>query len=191
VSRRHLPNAPAGDGDAGLLASVAAGDLAALGALYDRHGAAVHAFVARATCGHADADDLVHDTFLTAAGIAARFDGRASARPWLIGIAARLVQRRARGLHRIPQLLARLGWGRPHAVDPVGALEVRSALATIAPAFARLSAAKRVVLLMTELEGMSGAEIAAALEIPIGTVWTRLHSARNELLTALGERSGR
>lgn len=191
MSRRQLPSEPAGDGDAGLLAQIAAGDLSALGALYDRHGAAVHAFVARATSRHADTDDVVHDTFLTAAGIAARFDGRASARPWLIGIAARLVQRRARRLHRIPQLLARLGWARPHAVDPIGALEVRSALATIVPAVARMSAAKRVVLLMAELEGMSGAEIAAALEIPIGTVWTRLHSARNELLAALGERSRR
>jgi len=172
--------------DAELLARVAAGELAALGALYDRHREAMRGFVARATCGHADADDLVHDAFLTAARIAARFDGRASARPWLIGIAARLMQRRARGLGRIPQLLARLAWTRPEVSDPVELLEARSALAAMTDAMARMTTGKRLVLLMSELEGMTGPEIAEALEIPIGTVWTRLHHARRELLRAIG-----
>ena len=173
--------------DAELLARVAAGELGALGALYDRHREPVRSFVARATCGHADADDLVHDAFLTAARIAARFDGRASARPWLIGIAARLVQRRARGLGRIPRILARLAWTRPQASDPVEALEARSALGVVAPAVARMTTGKRIVLLMAELEGMTGPEIAEALEIPIGTVWTRLHHARRELMHAFSE----
>jgi RNA polymerase sigma-70 factor (ECF subfamily) len=173
--------------DAELLARVAAGELGALGALYDRHREAMRGFVARATCGCADADDLVHDAFLIAARIAGRFDGRPSARPWLIGIAARLVQRRARGLGRIPRLLARLAWLRPQVSDPVEALEARSALGVVAPVVARMSMAKRIVLLMAELEGMTGPEIAVALEIPIGTVWTRLHHARRELIQAIDE----
>jgi len=173
--------------DAELLARVAAGELGALGALYDRHCDAMRGFVARATCGHADVDDLVHDAFLTAARIAARFDGRASARPWLIGIAARLVQRRARGIGRMPRLLARLAWTRPQAADPTAALEARSALGVIAPAVARMTQDKRIVLIMAELEGMTGPEIAEALEIPIGTVWTRLHHARRDVMRALDE----
>jgi len=173
--------------DAELLARVAAGELGELGELYDRHSESVRSFVARATCGHADADDVVHDAFLTAARIAARFDGRASARPWLIGIAARLVQRRARGLGRIPRILARLAWTRPEVSDPVEELEARSTLGVVGPAIARMSAGKRVVLLMAELEGMTGPEIALALEIPIGTVWTRLHHARRELMHAMSE----
>lgn len=173
--------------DAELLARVATGELAALGALYDRHCEAMRGFVARATCGHADADDLVHDAFLTAARIAARFDGRTSARPWLIGIAARLMQRRARGLGRIPQLLARLAWTRPETSDPVELLEARSALGAMTDTMARMATGKRLVLLMSELEGMTGPEIAEALEIPIGTVWTRLHHARRELMRAIGQ----
>jgi len=145
----------------------------------------VHGFAARATAGHADADDLVHDAFLTAARIAGRFDGRASARPWLIGIAARLVHRRARGLGRIARLVERFTWTRARAVDPSAAVEARSALGVVAGVVARMSAGKRVVLLMAELEGMSGPEIAAALDIPLGTVWTRLHHARRELVSAL------
>jgi len=177
---------PVSDGDAELLVRIASGDQAALGALYDRHCAALHRFVARATCGHADVDDLVHDAFLTAARIAARYDGRGSARPWLIGIAARLVQRRGRTLARIPRLLARFAWSRPHAVDPITALESRSEIDVVLPVIARMAPAKRIVLLMAELEDLTGPEIAEALGIPVGTVWTRLHSARRELIAALG-----
>lgn len=175
--------------DGELLARIAAGELAALGALYDRHRAVVHRFVARAIYDHGDTDDVLHDVFLTVARIAARYDGRASARPWLIGIAARLVQRRARSLGRIPRLLARFALGQPRTFDPIVALETRDMLDAIAPAIARMSTAKRTVLLMTELEGMSGPEIARALDIPTGTVWRRLHDARRDVLAALGERT--
>jgi RNA polymerase sigma-70 factor (ECF subfamily) len=44
-----------------------------------------------------------------------------------------------------------------------------------------LSQPKRVTLLLAEVEGLSCPEIAAALDIPVGTVWTRLHKARREL----------
>jgi len=44
---------------------------------------------------------------------------------------------------------------------------------------------------MAEVEGLSCEEIAQALEVPIGTVWTRLHAARRELRQAIGgEREG-
>jgi RNA polymerase sigma factor (sigma-70 family) len=179
------------DADAALLARIAGGELGALGTLYDRHGDAVRGFVVRAMCGHADADDVVHDAFLTAARIAARFDGRATARPWLIGIAARLVQRRGRRLGRLARVLDRFAWSRPQASVPGPALVARSELGAVAAVVARMAPAKRVVLLMAELEGMTGPEIAEALGIPIGTVWTRLHHARRELLHALGEPEAR
>ena len=46
---------------------------------------------------------------------------------------------------------------------------------------AQLSSAKRSVLVLAEVEGFSCEEIAGMLEIPVGTVWTRLHHARREL----------
>jgi len=168
--------------DAELLARVSAGDLGALGDVYQRHRADVRTFVRRAMNGHHDTDDVLHNTFLTAARIADRFDGRESCRPWLIGIAARLVQQRSQKLARVARYLARLASARLVAHDPVPELDARNDLAY---ALGHLSAAKRVVILMAEVEGMTCAEIADALKIPIGTVWTRIHHARRELLAAL------
>jgi RNA polymerase sigma-70 factor (ECF subfamily) len=179
-----LKPAPKADSatDAELLTRIAAGDLGALGDLYQRHRVDLRTFLLRATSGHGDADDVLHNTFLTAARIAARFDGRESCRPWLIGIAARLVQQRGQKLARVARYLARIASARSLARDPVPELHARN---DVRHALAHLSAAKRVVILMAEVEGMTCAEIATALNIPIGTVWTRLHHARRELVAAL------
>ena len=67
--------------DAPVVARLARGDIGALGELYDRHQQAVRAFLARATSNAADVDDLVQNTFLGAAKIAGKYDGRASSRP--------------------------------------------------------------------------------------------------------------
>jgi RNA polymerase sigma-70 factor (ECF subfamily) len=91
--------------DADLVKRVSDGDLSPLGVLYDRHHEGVRQFVARATAGGADAEDICHETFLTLAKIAGRYDGRTSARPFLLGIAAQLVRRRKRGLMRWAQAL--------------------------------------------------------------------------------------
>jgi RNA polymerase sigma factor (sigma-70 family) len=171
--------------DAVLMAQIAAGDLTALGELYQRHRTAVRQFALRATCKHDDAEDVLHDTFLTAARIAERYDGRDSCRPWLIGIAARLTQQRSQKLARLARYLSRLASLHRTSEDPRPALDARSELAR---ALDRMSAAKRVVILMAEVEGMTCPEIAEALEIRVGTVWTRLHHARRELRAAIEAR---
>ncbi len=52
-------------------------------------------------------------------------------------------------------------------------------------ALGRLSEEKRLVFLLIEREGLSGEEVAQALDIPVNTVWTRIHHARNDLRKAL------
>lgn len=170
--------------DAELMARLADGDIGALGELYDQHQASIRRFLTRATAGADDVDDLVHTTFLTAAKSAARYDGRAACRPWLIGIAVRLLRRRRHALARwlgVASALATLG--RP-SIEPDSAVGMRG---DVERALGRLTQQKRITLLLAEVEGLSGPEIAAALEIPIGTVWTRLHSARRELRELLDE----
>jgi RNA polymerase sigma-70 factor (ECF subfamily) len=51
----------------------------------------------------------------------------------------------------------------------------------LATALAGLKESKRIVLLLAEVEGLSAEEIATALDVPVGTVWARLHHARREV----------
>jgi RNA polymerase sigma factor (sigma-70 family) len=173
--------------DAAIITRLANGDLGALGEIYDRHQDRVRAFLARATSNAADVDDLVQNTFLAAARIAGRYDGRTSCRPWLIGIAANLVQRRGRTLGQTIRLLTRFAAERPTAHDPRARIEARDDLHRVMEAIERMNPAKRVVVLMAEVEGLSCREIADALGIATGTVWGRLHEARRELHAALSD----
>ncbi len=129
---------------------------------------------------------MLHATFLTATKAAASFDGRESCRPWLFGIAVRLLQRRKRTLARwsraLRELTVRQGDAR---FDPHRELSARDDLNCLSIALGRLSEAKRVALCLAEVEGLSADEIAHALGIPVGTVWTRLHHARRELRTLM------
>jgi RNA polymerase sigma-70 factor (ECF subfamily) len=171
--------------DGALLARIANGEMQALGQLYDRHREAVLRFAARAG-SRADAEDVTHATFLKVAQIAATYDGRVSARPWLFGIVANVLYQRRRGAARFARMLSSFAWwsGRSSS-DPRDALHARSELSDVERALAGLSDAKRVVLVMAEIEEISTDEIAKALSIPIGTVWTRLHSARRDLRKVL------
>jgi RNA polymerase sigma-70 factor (ECF subfamily) len=164
--------------DPELMQQLAAGQLGALGELYDRYQAALRSFLSRATRDAHDVDDLAHATFLAAAKSAERYDGRSSCRPWLIGIAAQLLRRRRQTFARLVSVLSALKDTRQPASDPRSALQART---DVERALALLSEPKRITLLMAEVEGLSCAEIAEAVAVPIGTVWTRLHAARREL----------
>lgn len=169
-----------------LLSRVAAGDLGALGTLYDRHQGALQRFAERATGRDATAEDIVHETFLTAMKSAASFDGRSSCRSWLIGIAARLIMHHGRSIVRLRQMLSRLAW-QPvaQARTPDDELARHQSMDRLERALQSLPVAKRVAIVMVEIEEMSCEEAARQLGIPVGTVWTRLHHARRELRNAL------
>jgi RNA polymerase sigma-70 factor (ECF subfamily) len=170
---------------------MSAGNLTALGVLYDRHHPSVRRFVLRASDRSQDTEDIVHDVFLTASRVAGTYDDRAGARPFLLGIAANLVR-----LRRQTQARWRLGLGLlENALTGVfrrtpedGASETEQ-LHLLDTALARLSKEKRLVLVMIEMEELSGEEVATALGIPVATVWTRLHYARAELREYMKRRS--
>lgn len=169
-----VPPVPPASEDADALARVARGDLGALGELYDRHARALLAFASRAV-GAADAEDVVQSTFVRAAKAASSYDGRgASARPWLFGIAARLIQERRRAFARLTRALLRFDVSPSAPPEAGDRRDMRRGLL-------RLTEAKRVVLLLAEVEGFTCEEIAKMLGVPIGTVWTRLHHARRDM----------
>ena len=161
--------------DAQALDRVAQGDVGVLGEVYDRHGRALLAFVSRVH-DSSDAEDVVQEVFVRASRNAADYDGRTeSARAWLFGIAARIIQERRRSLRRLSRALVRFGAhsSSSHHAEPQR-LDIDKALR-------RMSEAKRVVLVLAEVEGFTCDEVANILSIPVGTVWTRLHHARKEL----------
>jgi RNA polymerase sigma-70 factor (ECF subfamily) len=176
--------------DATLIAGIRDGDLSGLGILFDRHGGDVRRLLLRLGIPPGDVDDLVQQTFLDVLRAAARFQADAPVKPWLLGLAAMHVRRHRRSVSR---MIARVqAWTRELADHPavptperVLVLSVESARAQ--RALSRLSAKKREVFVLVALEGMSGAEAADALRIPVATVWTRLHHARLELRSALAK----
>ncbi|GAA4993690.1 RNA polymerase sigma factor [Streptomyces siamensis] len=154
--------------------------------LYDRYAPDIHRYAARRLGDHA-ADDVTADTFLTAFRVRARYDAsRASARPWLYGIAAHLVGKQRRKEVRGLRALARTGQ------DPVAAGWVEDTAdlvadrAPLADALAALSAADRHVLLLVAWADLTYQEVAEALGIPVGTVRSRLNRARRKVRAALG-----
>jgi RNA polymerase sigma factor (sigma-70 family) len=173
----HLVPAPAHDADQAALARVAAGDLGGLGELYDRYAAELHAFVRRFDPGQ-DAEDVVQTVFLRVVDKAASFDTRSpTARAWLFGIAIRVLRERRRALGRwVRALLAYASEPPPSPGSGVDAsIDIERGLGCLSPS-------KRLVLLLSEVEGLTCPEIAELLGIPVGTVWTRLHHARRRLL---------
>lgn len=177
--------------DAMLLAALSQGDMSALGALYDRYCVAVYEFVRRATNDADDVDDLVQATFLTAAKTVSSHDGKQNCRPWLVGIAARVLYRRKRSLSRWARALRELTERDSGKFsDPHRELSARDEVQRLSEALAKLSEAKRVVLLLAEAEDQSSEDIAKALQVPIGTVWTRLHHARRDLRRLLERPEG-
>ncbi|MDX2545241.1 RNA polymerase sigma factor [Streptomyces sp. WI04-05B] len=161
-------------------------------ALFDRYAPAIHRYVAR-RLGADAADDVTAETFLTAFRIRARYDSeRAGVRPWLYGIAAKLISRYRREEVRALKLLARTGhdpvaeaW-TDSADDRVAAQAVSRPLAK---SLARLSEGDRHVLLLFAWAEFTYQEIAEALDIPVGTVRSRLNRARRKMRASAGARS--
>jgi RNA polymerase sigma-70 factor (ECF subfamily) len=182
---------PSPASDAELLRSVAAGDLGALGTIYDRYARDVWRAVRRSLGDAADAEDIVHAMFLKLPQIAPSYDGRASCKGWLCGIAVHLAMRHRRGAGRFHRMLTSFTQtitGRA-GLDPERVAGGQEELAVLERALAALSEKKRAVFVLVELEGLTAEEAGRALEIPAATVRTRLFHARRELLDAL-ERGG-
>lgn len=172
--------------DAELFEAIAGGDLGPLGALFDRYHEDVRQFLLRAAPNAAEADDLVQETFLTAARASSSYDGRESARPFLIGVAAQLLRRKRRTFARLRALLDAFGaQSTPPSKSPEDATEKAQEEDQLRRAIAALPEDKRLVLVMVEYNGLSGVEVAKILDKPVGTIWRRLHEARAEIRAAL------
>jgi RNA polymerase sigma-70 factor, ECF subfamily len=133
----------------------------------------------------ADAEDLAQDTFVRAFVHFERFDPERPVLPWLIAIARRLcldVLRRRKvmaGLEAMPVS----DHTAPSAEREASA---REELRRLDRALDALSEGPREAIILFHIEEMSYRDIAAALEVPVGTVMTWLHRGRAQLKAALG-----
>ncbi|MEU8343684.1 sigma-70 family RNA polymerase sigma factor [Spirillospora sp. NPDC048832] len=164
-------------------------DPAAFAEIFHRHFAAIHGYAAR-RLGADAADDVAAETFLAAFRKRDRFDPeRGTVRPWLFGIATRLIGshrraegRRFRALARTPAEHAHDG----HEDLVTSRVTAGGAGTALAGALARLPRGDRDVLLLVALADLSYEEVGQALGLKTGTVASRLHRARRRLRESLG-----
>lgn len=158
--------------------------------LFDRYWPALHAFC----CARAAeaGEDLAAETFRVAFDKRRRFDtSYEDARPWLYGIAVKLLQRHFRDRRRREAVLTRAAAlaHRPPDGGADGDLEQQLLGPQLAVALAGLSSDEREALLLWAWGDLRYAEIALALDVPVGTVRSRLHRARRRVRDHLTERN--
>ena len=157
--------------------------------IFDRHFDAIHRYVAR--CADAHVGEVVtSETFCVAFDRRERFDvRRTDARPWLYGIATNLLRRHWRSEGRRRRAEARLHRERvtaPPPTEPLDSIDAELLDDRLRAALSGLRDGDRDVLLLFAWGGLSYAEIADALGIPLGTVQSRLHRARRRIRRRLG-----
>lgn len=155
--------------------------LAAFDEIYEREFDYVCRSLGRLGVPTADIPDAVHDVFVVLYRRWHDIDRERTLRPWLFGVARRIaaaLRAKRRETEPLDEVLV--------VDDPR-----RGERDRLWRALHELDEDKRVVIILHELEGHSGSEIAALLEIPVNTVHSRLRLARRELLEIIHGKRGK
>lgn len=178
---------PCGAGDELLVDRFLAGDRPAFDALVRRYQDPVYRFVAWSIGDH-DADDAAQDVFVEMYTSLATWRRRSTFRTWLYGVARNVCRRHLRrdaarghvhGGMDVDDL--------PGASNPALRAAQSDANTMLLAAITRLPPDQRVTLMLRAWEGLPYDEIAAATDVPVGTVRSRLHTARRTLAAAIAE----
>ncbi len=175
--------------DADLLRRSASGDTDAFDAFVQRHQAAVFRYLGSVANDPADAEDAMQEAFLSAWKGAAGFRGESSARGWILTVARHALSRQHRRRAGEPaefvpldRLGLEAGWGS--ADTPEDAFARMEERAIVAEVLGGLSEQDREILILRDLEGLSGRAVAEALGVGVPAMKSRLHRARLRLLAA-------
>jgi RNA polymerase sigma-70 factor (ECF subfamily) len=167
--------------DALVLRRVANGDARALEALYQRHAAALFGYLLALNRERTVAEEVLQDTFLAAWHAAGSFRGGASVRTWLFAIARRQARdRRRRYQPVVVDDEEYLATADPSPGPEQAALD-RAELQDLVAGINALGPLHREALALVFVHELSYAEAAQVLEVPIGTVRSRLSAARRLL----------
>jgi RNA polymerase sigma-70 factor (ECF subfamily) len=177
------------DDDVDLIGRTAAGDRAAFSQLVARHQRAIYRMARAMTGNDAAAEDVLQETFLAALRGAAGYRGPAPVLAWLRTITRHAVYRLGRRANQVAvpddtlELLGQAaGWG---ADDVAVAAERAESHALLRRALAELDPADREILVLRDLEGLPGDEVAATLGLTLPAEKSRLHRARLRLAAGL------
>jgi RNA polymerase sigma-70 factor (ECF subfamily) len=171
------------DRDDALVAAARAGDRAALDTLLRRHVDFIHAVCRRLAGNDADADDATQEALIAVTRGIARFDGRSSLRTWLYRVATNAcldeLRRKARrpitGITEVEQ-----------DVDGASLDDTVSDQVALDAALRALPEEFRAPVVLRDVIGMDYQEIATTLELPPGTVRSRIARGRAALAVSLG-----
>ncbi len=151
--------------------------------VFRAHGAFVGRVIRRLTSEGPHVDDLVQETFVVAYKKRAEFEGRSSVQTWLYAIARNLCFRHERGHRRFEFFRGRLANLKP-AQEPERPDEQflrQEAIERVQRSLGQLPFKQREVVVLYELEGLEGKAISKILDVPLGTVWTRLTQGRKTI----------
>jgi len=188
--RRDLPRPAPGRSDAELV-TASIRDPDAFTELFQRHWDDLYRF-----CVHragAAGEDIAAEAFRVAFDRRLRYDARyADARPWLFGIAANLIRDHFRSARREDHKRARSAAldARSGGETDLGALERQLLGPQLAAALAGIPAGDRDALLLLAWADLDYEQIGQALDVPLGTVRSRIHRARRRLRAHLGSGDG-
>ena len=181
--------------DRELVAGAVDGDRAAFALLVERHQGRILALLERLTGCHEQARDLAQETFVSAFRKLSSFAHRSEFSTWLYRIAcnhAAAVLRKRRRPATVDAALP--GGGLCGALEPAATgpgvsarLEQAELSARLSAALGRLDDRYREVVVLADMHDASYEEVAAALDIPLGTVRSRLHRGRLELRRLLAD----
>lgn len=165
-----------------ILQRVAAGQYSAYGEIFSRHRKRAFALAYQYLRNREDAMDIVQDAFIKAFQNLSKFKFNKKFGPWLLTIVRNLsidfLRRRKRvSSDALPDALP----------DPSSraSAEVKVLQGEVWSALSRLKPAQREIIFLKDYQGHRYLEIAEILEIPLGTVMSRLHHARKNLIEAL------
>jgi RNA polymerase sigma-70 factor (ECF subfamily) len=175
--------------DATLVDRVALEDMAALRQLYTRHARTVYVMAAHAV-GPTAAEEVVQDVFVTLWRRAGRFDpARGSLSAWLMAIARHRVldelASRRRGAEAVANIEHLLAAAADRAPQPEDHAERRERGEAVRRALHTLPAEQRQVLVLAYFGGLSQAEMARRLGVPLGTVKKRVRLGLRKLRASL------
>jgi RNA polymerase sigma-70 factor, ECF subfamily len=173
--------------DQDLVVQLKAGSLEALGELYDHYQRMVHRTALVITGDHEAAADLSQDVFLRLYRFASHIDAERPLEPWLYRMTVNLsytwIKRNRHWLQPLEDLADWISGSRPSPSDVV---EMQDDWDRVQKAVSRLPFPQRVVIVLYYLNDLSLQDISEILEVPVGTIKSRLHYGRQTLKKNLG-----